>query len=183
MMRTVWSRVIPLTWASHIVWLMLGRSDLPPPPPPPGAVPPPQAPRPDPWRKWLWIGLASGIALLWVAGIFAIAAGGPPINDEPSDRMRFCKLVDMGPLTGWRDPVIVVTLDATGPQGESLYAFGMDDAVWVAGTDSPNDSGVILPVNEAARTYDPVTGVDIDVFQSAYADAAAEAEGALAHCG
>ena len=50
-------------------------------------------------------------------------------------------------------------------------------------TDSPNDSGVILPVNEAARTYDPITGVDVDVFQSVYSDAASEAEGALADCG
>jgi hypothetical protein len=169
----------PSSGPSRIVWLMLGRSDLPPPPSPPGAVPSPQAPR----RKYLWFGLAGGIFLLWMAGMWAMAAGGPPINDEPSDRTRFCKLVDMGPLTGWKDPVIVVTLDATGPQGESLYAFAIDDAVWVASTDSPNDSGAILPVNEAARTYDPVTGVDVDVFQSAYAEAASESEWALAHCG
>ena len=98
----------------------------------------------------------------------AMAASGPPLGADGgnSDRVRFCKLVDMGPLTGWKDP-----------------ALGIGDAVWVASTDSPNDSGVILPVNEAARTYDPITGVDVDVFQSVYADAASEAEGALADCG
>jgi hypothetical protein len=38
-------------------------------------------------------------------------------------------------------------------------------------------------VNEAAREYDPVIGSDVDVFQSAFADAASEAEGLLAACG
>jgi hypothetical protein len=110
-----------------------------------------------------------------------MAAGGPPINDEPSDSGS-CTTVDMRALTGWDDPVTVVELEATTLQGETLYALGIGDAVWVADTDSPNDNGIILPVNDAARTYDPVTGVDVDVFQSAYADAASEAGGALAGC-
>jgi hypothetical protein len=110
-----------------------------------------------------------------------MAAGGPPINDEPSDSGS-CTTVDMRGLTGWDDPVTVVELEATTLQGEPLWALGIGDAVWVADTDSWYDSGIILPVNEAARAYDPVTGVDVDVFQSAYADAASEAEGALAGC-
>ena len=122
-------------------------------------------------------GCPSIVSLILLVG-FGLYTG---VGDEDvSDRARYCKVVDMGQLTGWRDPVTVVTLDATMRQGQVLYALGIGDAVWVASTDSPNDSGVILPVNEAARTYDPVTGVDVDVFQSAYADAASEAEGALA---
>jgi len=154
-------------------------SDLPPPPAPPGAVPPQQSPPPDPWRKYLWIGVASGIVLYGAGLVVYIAASGPPINDEPSDSGS-CTTVDMHSVTGWDDPVTVVELDATTPQGETLYALGIGEAIWVWDTHSPNDIGIILPVNEAARTYDPVTGVDVDVFQSAYADAASEAEGALA---
>lgn len=89
----------------------------------------------------------------------------------------------MQSVTGWDDPATIVGLDATTPQGETQYALGIGDAIWVWDTHSPNETGIILPVNDAARTYDPVTGVDVDVFQSVYADAASEAEGALAHCG
>jgi hypothetical protein len=43
---------------------------------------------------------------------------------------------------------------------------------------------VILPVNKAAREYDPVTGTDVrSVIQAGFADAMDEAEGALAGCG
>ena len=79
-------------------------------------------------------------------------------------------------------PVTVVQLDTTDSKGQSLYAWGIDDAVWVASRDNPNGSAVILPVNRSARAYDPELGADVDVFGSDYADAASEAEAALAGC-
>jgi hypothetical protein len=88
----------------------------------------------------------------------------------------------MEPLTGWGDPVTVVQLDTTDSQGQPLYAWGIDDAVWVASRDNPNGSAVILPVNRSARAYDPELGADVDVFGTEYADAASEAETALAGC-
>jgi hypothetical protein len=121
------------------------------------------------------LGLYVGVGGDDVSPADGLTSGSPPSAE--------CTTVDMGPLTGWEDPVTVVELDATTLQGDSLYALGIGGAVWGADTNSPNDSGIILPVNEAARTYDPVTGVDVDVFQSAYADAASEAAGALAGCG
>ena len=42
---------------------------------------------------------------------------------------------------------------------------------------------MILPVNASARSYDPVLDADVDVFESGYADAAGEAEAALAGSG
>jgi hypothetical protein len=131
----------------------------------------------------------SAVGLIAI-GIFAgqgdDSAGDSSPSAEPTraaGTIVLCLIVDMGPLTDWKDPVTVVELGATGAAGQTMYAWGIDDAVWVASTDNPNETAVILPVNQAARDYDPVTGADVDVFQSAFADAAEEAEGALAACG
>jgi hypothetical protein len=112
------------------------------------------------------------------------AIAGLVENNESSDAdtSAACATVDMEPLTGWGDPVTVVPLDTTDSQGQPLYAWGIDDAVWVASRDNPNGSAVILPVNRSARAYDPELGADADAFGTDYADAASEAEAALAGC-
>jgi hypothetical protein len=170
---------------------MFGRSDLPP--PPSGAVPSEQETRAHPWRRWLPIAVVSLILLVG----FGLYAGVG--DDDVRNGVRFCTVVDMGPLTGWEDAVTVVELDAKGvyaqaPTGQTMYAWGIDDAVWVASTDNPDKGAsiwpssaqgtVVLPVNKAAREYDPVTGTDVrPVIQAGFADAMVEAEGALAGCG
>ena len=170
---------------------MFGRSDLPP--RPPGAVPSEQERRVDPLRRWLPITVVSLILLVG----FGLYAGVG--DDNVSGKARFCTVVDTGPLTGWKDAVTVVELDAKGvyaqaPTGQTMYAWGIGDAAWVASTDNPDKGSsiwpssaqgtVVLPVNKAAREYDPVTGTDVrPVIQSGFADAMVEAEGALAGCG
>lgn len=65
----------------------------------------------------------------------------------------------------------------------AMYAIRIGDAVWI--TDAPpdgSDGGLTLPVNRAARKYDPILGADIDVENSAFADLASEAEDASAPC-
>jgi hypothetical protein len=121
-----------------------------------------------------------GVLVLIVVGVIA----GLVENNEssPGDTSAACATVDMEPLTGWGDPVTVVQLDTTDSQGRPLYAWGIDDAVWVASRDNPNGSAVILPVNRSAHAYDPELGADADAFGTAYADAASEAEAALAGC-
>jgi hypothetical protein len=158
---------------------VIDRSDLPPPPPPPGEVPPQPTPR-DPWKKWLPIAIVSVIVL----GGIGVFAGLGNDDSAPADdaATAACKTVDMGPLTGWPDPVTVVRLKAT-PAGQTMYAWGIEDAVWVATGESPNNAGRIWPVNDQARAYDPFIGAAEDVFDTGYAGAAEEAEGALAGCG
>jgi hypothetical protein len=155
-------------------------SDLLPPPAPPGAGPPQTTRTTDPWRKYLVPGLVGGVLVLIVIG--AIAGLVEHIESSDADTSAACTTVDMEPLTGWSDPVTVVQLDTTDSQGKMLYAWGIDDAVWVASRDNPNGSAVILPVNRSARAYDPELGAGVDVFGTAYADAASEAEAALAEC-
>lgn len=155
-------------------------SDLPPPLAPPGAGPPQPTRTTDPWRKYLVPGLVGGVLILIVIGAIA----GLVENNDSTDAgtSAACTTVDMEPLTGWGDPVTVVQLDTIDSQGQPLYAWGVDDAVWVASRDNPNGSAVILPVNRSARAYDPELGADVDAFETAYADAASEAEAALAGC-
>ncbi len=88
----------------------------------------------------------------------------------------------MEPLTGWTDPVTLVEVVASGPDGRTWYAWGIGDAVWVANGDTPDDTGRIFAVNQSARDYDPGLGAAVDVFQTGYADVAAKAEAALAGC-
>jgi len=114
--------------------------------------------------------------------IGAIAGLVESNESSDTDTSAACSTVDMEALTGWGDPVIVVQLDITDSQGQPLYAWGIDDAVWVASRNNPNGSAVILPVNGSARAYDPELGADADVFGTDYADAASEAEAALAGC-
>jgi hypothetical protein len=154
-------------------------SDLPPTPAPPGADPPQPTRSTDPWRKYLVPGLG-GVLVLIVIGAIA----GLVKNNESSDAdtSAACRTIDMEQLTGWGDPVTVVQLDTTDSQGQPLYAWGIDDAVWVASRDNPDGFAVILPVNRSARAYDPGLGADVDMFGTEYADAAREAEAALAGC-
>jgi hypothetical protein len=155
-------------------------SDLPPPPAPRGAGSPQPTRTTDPWRKYLVPGLVGGVLVLIVIG--AIAGLVENNESRDADTSAACTTVDMELLTGWGDPVTVVQLGTTDSQGQPLYAWGIDDAVWVASRDNPNGSAVILPVNRSARAYDPELGADVDVFGSDYADAASEAEAALAGC-
>lgn len=77
----------------------------------------------------------------------------------------------------------VIELEATTLTGQTMYAWGIGDAAWIASTDRPKKGAVILPVNRAARQYDPVTGANQDTFQAGYLNAALESKGALADCG
>ena len=155
-------------------------SDLLPPPAPPGASPSHPTRTTDPWRKYLVPGLVGGVLVLIVIG--AIAGLVENNESRDADTSAACTTVDMELLTGWGDPVTVVPLDTTDSQGKTLYAWGIDDAVWVASRDNPNGSAVVFPVNRSARAYDPGLGPDVDVFGTDYADAASEAEAALAGC-
>jgi hypothetical protein len=121
-----------------------------------------------------------GVLVLVVIGAIA----GPVENNESSDAgtSAACTTVDMEPLTGWGRSRHRRSAGHHELPGPSLYAWGIDDAVWVASRDNPNGSAVILPVNRSARAYDPELGADVDVFGTEYADAASEAETALAGC-
>ena len=136
-----------------------------------------------------------------VTGADGRSSDSAPITDRSISPgiVVLCTTMDIGPLTGWKDPVTVVELDARGvyaqaPTGQTMYAWGIGDAVWVASTDEPDKGAsiwpssaqgtVLLPVNKAAREYDPVTGTDVrPVIQAGFADPLEEAEGALAGCG
>jgi hypothetical protein len=64
-----------------------------------------------------------------------------------------------------------------------MYAIRIGDAVWL--TSVPPDGsegGLTLPVNDAARSYDPKVGADVAVESSAWSDLAALAEDASAAC-
>ena len=63
-------------------------------------------------------------------------------------------------------------LEPTAPNGPEDVHGGIEDAVWVASMDSPDGAAVIVPVNASARSYHPVLGADVDVFETGYAGAA-----------
>ena len=143
--------------------------------------------------KQSWVTVALSVALLVACdgGRRSDVSASAPLNGPASGSASAsdgiasaeCKTMNMRSLTGWKDPVTVVELEATTLTGKKMYAWGIGDAVWIASTNSPDRGALILPVNKAARRYDPVTGAGQDTFQAGYLNAALESKGALADCG
>lgn len=81
------------------------------------------------------------------------------------------------------DPIGIKIGNSPVGDKSDVYAIRIGDAVWI--TDAPpdgSDGGLTLPVNRAARKYDPILGADIDVENSVFAELASEAEDASAAC-
>lgn len=61
----------------------------------------------------------------------------------------------------------------SGTDHSKMYAIRIGDAVWLTSVPPDgSDGGLVLPVNDAARTYDPNMGADTDVTSSVWADLA-----------
>jgi hypothetical protein len=107
-----------------------------------------------------------------------------PLTDSPTGLANCVDASGLSDQSGWKDPASAVKIgqNPVGDHGD-VFAVRIGDAVWInIGPVDGSDTTLTLPVNDAARSYDPVLGSDVDVTKSVWADLAAGADAASAGC-
>jgi hypothetical protein len=110
------------------------------------------------------------------------AAGGTGVFGSGSGCVSFAGANEN--VFNWKDvPRGVYVGDSPIGDQSKMYAIRIGDAVWLTSVPPDgSDGGLTLPVNDAARSYDPKLGADVAVESSAWVDLAALAEDASAAC-